>query len=133
MSRPRRQMKFSAFIAAAGHHPAAWRRPDWQSGTTTDLSYWIDVARTAERGKLDAVFLADGVGFPPMKPGVTERVPLLTVRGAAPALRGVGRKAPSNRGTRPGSSYVPRAYPGTPAENGCLGSPGFPNGCLGSP
>jgi N-acetyl-S-(2-succino)cysteine monooxygenase len=78
MSKPRRQIKFSAFIAAAGHHPAAWRRPDWQSGTTTDLSYWIDVARTAERGKLDAVFLADGVGFPPMKPGVTERVPLLS-------------------------------------------------------
>jgi len=40
-------------------HPAAWQHPSADPHWFTDPAYWIDVARTAERGTLDALFLAD--------------------------------------------------------------------------
>ncbi len=36
-----------------------WREPGDRSAEYTDLSYWTDVARTAERAGFDAVFFAD--------------------------------------------------------------------------
>lgn len=47
----------------AGHHDAAWRHPRTQPERITDLSYFQELARTAERGKLDSLFLADGVAL----------------------------------------------------------------------
>jgi hypothetical protein len=44
---------------------------------------------------------------------VAERTRLLIVRGAAPAVRGAGREAPSNRRTRTNASHVRVAFPGT--------------------
>lgn len=39
-----------------------WTHPRDRSVNYTDLGYWADFARTAERGKLDGIFLADIVG-----------------------------------------------------------------------
>ena len=40
-----------------------WRTPGDQSHRYTDMEYWLDVARTAERGGFDAVFFADVRGI----------------------------------------------------------------------
>ena len=63
MSNAKRQLHFNVFMTRFGHHPAAWKHPDSTAGGRPDLRYWIDVARLAERGKLDAVFIADFAGI----------------------------------------------------------------------
>jgi N-acetyl-S-(2-succino)cysteine monooxygenase len=63
MTPSRRQMKLGAFLPAPGHHVAAWRHPDARADGGLDLRYYTSVARTAERGKLDMLFLSDGAGI----------------------------------------------------------------------
>lgn len=58
-----RQMKLGAFLPAPGHHVAAWRHPCARPDGGLDLRYYTELARTAERGKLDMIFLSDGVGI----------------------------------------------------------------------
>ena len=53
-------LHFNAFLFGCGHHSAAWRRPDSPVERLGDIAYWEELARTAERGCLDAVFFADG-------------------------------------------------------------------------
>lgn len=53
-------MHINLFAFAAGHHTAAWRAADSSAGRLGDITYWEELARIAERGRLDAVFLADG-------------------------------------------------------------------------
>ncbi|MEV7413907.1 LLM class flavin-dependent oxidoreductase [Streptomyces sp. NPDC089919] len=60
---PPRTLHLNAFLMNAGHHDAAWRHPRTQPERITDLSYFQDLARAAERGRLDSVFLADGVAL----------------------------------------------------------------------
>ncbi|MFI7493763.1 LLM class flavin-dependent oxidoreductase [Kocuria sp. M4R2S49] len=55
-----RQLHLNAFLFGAGHHQAAWRHPDSSVERLGDIAHWEDLARTAERGLFDAVFLADG-------------------------------------------------------------------------
>ena len=43
----------------AGQHVAAWRHPDAYANSGTSFAEAADVARTAERGKFDLLFLAD--------------------------------------------------------------------------
>lgn len=46
-----------------GHlSPGSWRHPRDQSRRYLDLDYWIELARTLERGLIDAVFIADVLG-----------------------------------------------------------------------
>ncbi|MXM68262.1 NtaA/DmoA family FMN-dependent monooxygenase [Streptomyces sp. HUCO-GS316] len=64
MTAPRpRQLHLNAFLMNAGHHDAAWRHPRTQPERVTDLHYFQHLARTAERGLLDSVFLADGLAL----------------------------------------------------------------------
>ena len=58
-----RQLHLNAFLMNAGHHDAAWRHPRTQPERVTDLPYFQHLARTAERGLLDSVFLADGLAL----------------------------------------------------------------------
>lgn len=53
-------LHFNAFLFGCGHHSAAWRQPDSPVERLGDIAFWEDLARTAERGCLDAVFFADG-------------------------------------------------------------------------
>ncbi len=57
------QMHICAFIMATGHHVASWRYPGVPLENGTNFQYWADLARTAERGKLDAIFLYDGAAI----------------------------------------------------------------------
>ncbi|MER7814890.1 LLM class flavin-dependent oxidoreductase [Streptomyces sp. NPDC096153] len=64
MTAPRpRQLHLNAFLMNAGHHDAAWRHPRTQPERVTDLRYFQHLAKTAERGRLDSVFLADGLAL----------------------------------------------------------------------
>ncbi|MBY4574105.1 nitrilotriacetate monooxygenase [Gordonia paraffinivorans] len=42
-----------------GYLPASWQSPELTPGSFVDPAYWENIGRTAERGTLDAVFLAD--------------------------------------------------------------------------
>jgi N-acetyl-S-(2-succino)cysteine monooxygenase len=53
-------MKLGAFVHEAGQHVAAWRHPGAYTRSGVDFAQAVDVARTAERGKFDLLFLADG-------------------------------------------------------------------------
>jgi FMN-dependent oxidoreductase (nitrilotriacetate monooxygenase family) len=59
----KQQLHLNAFIMANGHHEAAWRHPDTDPAQALTLRHYTDIARTAERGKLDSLFLADGVAL----------------------------------------------------------------------
>lgn len=53
-------MHLNLFIMGCGHHRAAWRHPDSAAEKMGDIRHFESLARTAERGKFDAVFFADG-------------------------------------------------------------------------
>ena len=53
-------MHLNAFLFGAGHHNAAWRLPGSPAERLGDIRYWEELARLSERGRLDAVFFADG-------------------------------------------------------------------------
>jgi FMN-dependent oxidoreductase (nitrilotriacetate monooxygenase family) len=57
-------MQIYAFdMNCVGHiNHGMWTHPRDTSSSYTDLDYWVDFAQTAERGKLDGIFLADIVG-----------------------------------------------------------------------
>ncbi|WP_297004155.1 LLM class flavin-dependent oxidoreductase [uncultured Corynebacterium sp.] len=72
------QLVLNAFVYPEGHHEAAWRHPSTTPERLFDPEYFIDIAETAERGLLDAIFFADspavtgdvelrpGAGFEPL-------------------------------------------------------------------
>jgi FMN-dependent oxidoreductase (nitrilotriacetate monooxygenase family) len=59
-----RRIYLNAFeMACVGHQaPGLWRHPDDQAHRYKDLSYWTELARLLERGRFDAIFLADVLG-----------------------------------------------------------------------
>lgn len=48
------------FIRAAGFHSGAWRLPGSRPAEAVDAQWVIDLAKQAEKGLFDSVFLADG-------------------------------------------------------------------------
>ena len=57
------QLKLGAFLYPTGHHIASWRLPEAYAGANVDFKHYIDLARTAERGKFDMLFLADSAAM----------------------------------------------------------------------
>ena len=76
MSSSKRQMRLGAFLQGVGHHIAAWRHPDVDPAEATRLEPLKHLARVAERGKFDAIFFADTVGFPEGPPALLARAAL---------------------------------------------------------
>ncbi|WP_434167474.1 LLM class flavin-dependent oxidoreductase [Peribacillus frigoritolerans] len=56
----KREMKLGAFFMIPGHHVAAWRHPEAEAHHVMTFDFIKRLAQTAERGKFDMVFLADG-------------------------------------------------------------------------
>jgi alkanesulfonate monooxygenase SsuD/methylene tetrahydromethanopterin reductase-like flavin-dependent oxidoreductase (luciferase family) len=50
-------------IRGYGYHPAAWRHPDVPADGTLRVEHYVRNTHTAERGKLDLIFFADGAGI----------------------------------------------------------------------
>ena len=59
MSRPG-QLHLNAFLMSVGHHEAAWRLPESDPHAEVDVEHYKNLARIAERGTFDSLFLADG-------------------------------------------------------------------------
>jgi FMN-dependent oxidoreductase (nitrilotriacetate monooxygenase family) len=60
-------MKLLAFLMQTGGHIAGWRHPRAAQAALLDVDYFTNLAQVAERGLFDAVFLADSVGYHPVK------------------------------------------------------------------
>lgn len=56
---PARELHLGVNVLSDGMHPAAWQYPSADPHWFTDPAYWIELAHIAERGTLDALFLAD--------------------------------------------------------------------------
>lgn len=54
-----RQLHLNLFINSRGHHEASWRHPSAAPYAMTDIGYFQDLARRAEAGLFDSIFLAD--------------------------------------------------------------------------
>lgn len=54
-----RQLHLNAFLNGVGHHEVAWRLPESDPHANSDVAHFQNLARIAERGKLDSVFFAD--------------------------------------------------------------------------
>lgn len=63
-TRSARPLHFSAFIWPNGYHESAWRVVNDDVLDVLGLPYYAGIARTAERGLMDAVFLADNIAIP---------------------------------------------------------------------
>lgn len=57
-----RIMHLGAFLPGPGHHVAAWRHRETPENSGLNFRHYLDMARTAERGCFDMIFLSDGVG-----------------------------------------------------------------------
>ncbi|WP_219682294.1 NtaA/DmoA family FMN-dependent monooxygenase [Bradyrhizobium canariense] len=53
------ELRLALNLHGAGGHAAAWRWPGNPPGAFYDIEHYVRAAKVAERGKLDAVFLAD--------------------------------------------------------------------------
>ncbi|GJF31628.1 monooxygenase [Kitasatospora sp. NE20-6] len=88
-----RSLHLNAFLMNVGHHEAAWRLPESNVLATTDIEHWKNLARIAERGKLDSLFLADSPvqwGDPGRRPsGQLEPTVLLTALAGATSRIGL--------------------------------------------
>jgi FMN-dependent oxidoreductase (nitrilotriacetate monooxygenase family) len=78
MSESKRQIKLGAFLMTPGHHVAAWRYPDTAADEVLQFDFYKKLAQTAERGKFDMVFLADGYAVSELFPEALEQT--VTVR-----------------------------------------------------
>ncbi|GAA3100535.1 NtaA/DmoA family FMN-dependent monooxygenase [Pseudonocardia yunnanensis] len=60
MSAPRKQIILGAYLGGVNHHTAWWHP---EAGSQIDFSTFEHTARTAERGKFDFFFLAEGLAL----------------------------------------------------------------------
>ena len=61
MTQQERQLHLNAFLNGSGHHEAAWRHEHVDPLAELGVEHYTRIAQLAERGKLDSVFLADGL------------------------------------------------------------------------
>lgn len=59
----KKQIKLGVFLMGTGHHIASWRHPDAQADASENVEFFKEVAIKAEQGKLDMLFLSDGLSF----------------------------------------------------------------------
>ncbi|WP_028604181.1 LLM class flavin-dependent oxidoreductase [Ottowia thiooxydans] len=62
MTKSSSPIRLGLFLLADGHHVAAWRRPGRRSNPSTDFRHYLEIARQAEAGCLDFLFVADFLG-----------------------------------------------------------------------
>ncbi len=59
----RRQIIIGVNALGLGQRPSAWQSESLNATSIISAAHWTEVARIAERGALDALFLADAPGF----------------------------------------------------------------------
>jgi len=90
----------NAFLMGVGHHEAAWRHPRTEAHRVLDVEHFRELARIAERGRLDSVFLADGLAVGPRIEHNTQAVfePLTLLSAMAVATDHIGLIATASTG-----------------------------------
>lgn len=96
--KPSKMMRLGLFINPTGHHQAAWRHPSSDADASVNLQHYVDVVKSAEAAKLDAIFLADNQGMRGGPPDVVGRVaqyiagfePLTLLSALAPLTSRIG-------------------------------------------
>jgi alkanesulfonate monooxygenase SsuD/methylene tetrahydromethanopterin reductase-like flavin-dependent oxidoreductase (luciferase family) len=58
LSKPK-QIRLAINLLASGRHNGSWKTLDDPAGLSTDIDVFVEIAKTAERGLLDGIFLAD--------------------------------------------------------------------------
>src|SRR6266849_5269992 len=64
MSAAKRQMHLGVFVLGTGNHSAGWRY-EGAAASNNDLRVTREIARIAERGKFDLLFISDGLVMDP--------------------------------------------------------------------
>jgi FMN-dependent oxidoreductase (nitrilotriacetate monooxygenase family) len=64
MGGSKRQMHLGVFVLGTGNHSAGWRY-EGAATSSCDLAVMQQIARTAERGKFDLLFISDGLDMDP--------------------------------------------------------------------
>jgi FMN-dependent oxidoreductase (nitrilotriacetate monooxygenase family) len=62
MSDTQRKIRLGAFVMATGHHIAAWRHPQADATAGHSIDHYREIAKTAEKGLFDLLFVADSPG-----------------------------------------------------------------------
>ena len=116
-----KEIRINAFSMHTPVHqsPGLWRHPRDQSLAYNQLDYWVDLARTLERGLVDAIFMADSLEFNSVYGGNTDAAlrhaaqvpkhdPILSVSAMAHATRHLGFGVTSNANHEPPYSFARR-------------------------
>lgn len=74
-----RRMLLSLNLSGVGRHTAAWTHPASVPGAELDVDHFVHVAQLAERGRFDAVFLADSPALGADERGIPHRFEPLTL------------------------------------------------------
>lgn len=74
-ARPGEQLKLGAFFHPTGHHVASWLDESAQVDAGTNFQHYLSLARTAERGLFDLMFLADALAVRDGRPEALRRWP----------------------------------------------------------
>lgn len=149
-----RQLHLNAFLMNTGHHEASWRLPESNPYAHVELDHYTHLARIAERGTFDSLFLADGPqlwsNLAQRPAGALEPLTLLTALATATEHIGLiatastsynspttwpvsSRRSTSSAGAgRVGTSSRP-PVPRRPVTSGWSTSPRTPNGTRGPP
>ena len=105
-----KQIRLNAFdMNCIGHQsPGLWTHPRDRADNYNTLEYWTDLARTLERGKFDAIFLADVLGIYDVYKGAPDtalehavQVPVNDPLMVIPAMAYVTRASRLRRHLRP--------------------------------
>ncbi|MGI8715423.1 MAG: NtaA/DmoA family FMN-dependent monooxygenase [Solirubrobacteraceae bacterium] len=59
---PRRFLNLNAYLRNSGYHESAWKVSPADPASVLDVGYYIELARTAERGVIESIFLPDSPG-----------------------------------------------------------------------
>jgi FMN-dependent oxidoreductase (nitrilotriacetate monooxygenase family) len=87
------QVKIGVNVLGIGCHAGAWRTGEVDPDAGSDIGYYQNVARIAERGCLDAIFLADSPGLqgvPAARPPMTMIEPTLILTAIAAVTERIG-------------------------------------------
>ncbi|MPZ55159.1 MAG: NtaA/DmoA family FMN-dependent monooxygenase [Rhizobiales bacterium] len=73
MRKPGEKLRLGAFFNPTGHHVASWRHPQSQADAGINFEHYVELAQTAERAKMDMVFLADNISVREAHPDALAR------------------------------------------------------------
>jgi alkanesulfonate monooxygenase len=104
MSGPVKTMHLGVLANPTGNHVASWLHPDAAADAAVNVRHYIDLAKTAERGLFDMIFLADSVATRDGDMEAVSRVaqytaylePLTLLSAIAPSTEHVGLVATGN-------------------------------------